>query len=384
MNSLRRGELGDHSVRPLLVSLLTAVLAAGCSGDEPSTPMAPDAAGTTSPGVDTRAAASNGWDLPLKSSAVLARTFPGRPCRTSPHRQFDFWVGEWNVYGTDSDAFFGTNLVTSELDGCLVQEHWTGSNGNRGRSLNVYDPETSAWHQDWASQVPQGFTGRLRTSGGLEGGVMVLTGQRDATIGGIEFSWSDEWTWTPTPEGHVIQTGYTFAGDPFGFAVQDFSATYKRGDVTPPAERETDFCQEGAPGGATRQADFLVGSWDVSGAPGPSLGESSVETDLRDCLFVERFESRGGLRSVAFTYWDYWADAWFRVYVDSEGERLALRGGFEGESLVLEGTEPSSEGDVEVRVTWTPDGADVLQTWEVSRDGGASWKETARLVYRPR
>lgn len=323
--------------------------------------------------------APNGWDLPLAGSDVLARAFPGEPCREPRHRQFDFWVGDWNVFNA-ADVQIGTNVVTSELDGCLVQEHWTASNGNRGRSLNSYDRETGEWHQDWASQVPQGFTGRLRTSGGLVDGNMVLKGRREATGG---FTWLDEWTWSETPEGHVIQTGHAFVPE-FDLTLVDFTATYVRGDAVPADERITPFCQAGEIGGVTREADFLVGDWTVSGEDLARLGTSAIATDLNDCLFVERFESRGGLEAIAFTYYDLWVERWFRIWVDSEGERLALRGGFEGESLVLQGTEGTAAGDVEVRVTWTQAGDALTQTWERSRDGGVRWKETATLRYDPR
>ncbi|MFW6010647.1 MAG: hypothetical protein ACOC9H_01895 [Gemmatimonadota bacterium] len=373
---------GSRCAIRLFVSLIALLTVAACSDNQAPPPLSPEDPETSRQGLSD--GETLGWDLPLSSPGALDRAFPGRPCDTSAHRQFDFWVGEWNVYGPDGSTLFGTNTVTSELDGCLVQEHWTSSTGVRGRSLNTYDLETGMWHQDWVSQIPQAFIGRLRTSGGLEDGVMVLTGERDAVSGGTGFTFIDEWTWTSTPEGHVIQTGSAFAGPPFDQEVTDFTATYKRETTSPADEAATDFCQEGGPGGTTRDADFLVGSWDVSGDPGPSVGTSEVETDLRDCVFVESFESRGGLEAISFTYWDFWSSDWHRVYVDSQGERLALRGGFEGSSLVLEGTEATSSGDVEVRVIWTPDGSEMVQTWEVSRDGGAAWEETARLVYSPR
>lgn len=349
------------------------VLAGACQDQEagPLDPQAPPASEASVPG-----GTPDGWDLPLSGEGVLTRTFPGRPCMAPPHREFDFWAGEWNVFNSDEDQI-GTNVVTKELDGCLVQEHWTASNGNRGRSLNVYDRETGMWHQDWASNIPQGFTGRLRTSGGLDDGTMVLTGQRPATGG---FTWLDRWTWTETPEGSVIQTGRADVPE-FGLTLVDFTATYVPGTVTPANERPTPFCQAGEIGGATRRADFLVGEWSVSGQNGVALGSSTVETDLRDCLFVEHFESRGGLEGTAFTYYDLWVERWFRIWVDSEGERLVLAGDFDGSSLVLEGTEGTASGEVDVRLSWTPANGDLIQKWEVSRDGGASWKETATLVY---
>ena len=365
--------------RPLVWPALlcsTFVLAA-CS-DEPASITEPGSNVTASPPGATTAA---GWDLPLRSAAQLARDFPGTPCAGPRHREFDFWVGEWNVFGTN-DAFFGTNEVTSELDGCLVQEHWISSGGTRGRSLNAFDAETGMWHQDWVAQVanPNGLTVRLRTSGGLEDGTMKLTGIRHPVLGA---TFIDTWTWTEDDQGNVIQTGKIEV--PEVDLVSSFTGVYRRGERRPVEETITPHCQAGEAWGATREADFLVGSYDLSARAGPSVGTATIETDLSDCLFVERIETDGGLRATAFTYYDAWVEAWFRVYVDSEGERLRLRGGFEGERLVLRGAEGTASGDdVETRLTWTPDGADLLQTWEVSRDGGTTWKRTATLAYTAR
>lgn len=351
-----------------------AVTLAAC-GPERESPVEPP----LEPEVSTvPGGTGNGWDLPLTGSAELARTFPGEPCEAPPHREFDFWVGEWNV-SNPGGTHIGTNIVTSELDGCLVQEHWSGANGVRGRSLNAYDPETGAWHQTWASQVPQGLTGRLRTSGGIVDGRMVLTGQRDAAGG---FTFLDRWTWEETAGGDVIQRALTRVPE-FGLEFP-FTGTYTRGAVTPEPGAVTGHCAAGAVGGETRRADFLVGSWTVSATAGAAVGTSTVETDLDDCLFVERFASVGGLRAVAFTYVDVWVERWYRTYIDSEGERLELEGGFDGGDLVLRGTEGTDAGDVEVRVTWRPEGSSVTQTWEVSGDDGGSWRRTTTLAYDPR
>lgn len=315
------------------------------------------------------------WDLPLRGDGQLARAFPGTPCDTPLHRQFDFWVGEWNVTNVN-DVQIGTNIVTSELDGCLVQEHWTASGGSRGLSLNTYDGETGQWHQTWVSQDPRGVFGRLRTAGGFEGGMMVLEGERDAALG---FTFLDTWTWEENAEGQVIQTALAEVPE-LSFRAP-FTGIYTRGVVSPAAPSVTHFCDEGQIGGALRLADFIVGSWEVAAPDGTPLGTADISSELSDCLFVEEFESRGGLRAISFTYVDRWDFQWYRTYVDSEGERLELAGGFENGALVLRGTEGSPGGAVEVIVTWQPKGSGFVQTWDVSRDGGATFERTATLLY---
>jgi len=367
------------------VAIGGVVVVAGCM-DETAGPLDPDLHRS-----GRHDGSNHGWDLPLMGAGQLARHFPGRPCiakwskghrkrgarqRPSPYRDFDFWVGEWNV--TDvNDTHVGTNIVTSELDGCLVQEHWTAGNGSRGLSLNSYDRETDQWYQTWSSQSPQGVFGRLRTSGNLIDGAMTLTGTRDAAGG---FTFQDRWVWSENEQGQVIQDALAEVPD------MDFSApftgVYTRGDdVTPAPPLATNFCDEGQVGAAQRGIDFLVGSWKVRAERGPFVGTSEVTSALSDCLVIERFESRGGLEAISYTYVDLWTERWYRSYVDSEGERMELEGGLEDGALVLRGTEPTRSGSVDVTIRWqaTENGFD--QVWEVSRDGGATWRETVTLQY---
>src|SRR5918996_1555494 len=48
------------------------------------------------------------------------------PCAAPEYRQFDFWLGDWNVYNP-AGALVGTNRVTREFDGCVLQEHWVAA-----------------------------------------------------------------------------------------------------------------------------------------------------------------------------------------------------------------------------------------------------------------
>ena len=72
---------------------------------------------------------------------------PAFGCGAAVNRQFDFWVGDWSVTVGGQPA--GTNLLTSEEDGCVVHEHWNGSRGGTGQSLNFYDTAIGKWHQLW-------------------------------------------------------------------------------------------------------------------------------------------------------------------------------------------------------------------------------------------
>ena len=85
----------------------------------------------------------------LLSAPVAAQTDSAQAfgCSGPTQRQFDFWVGSWNVTAQGRQA--GINDVTVEEGGCVLHEHWTGSRGGTGQSFNVYDQAIGKWHQFW-------------------------------------------------------------------------------------------------------------------------------------------------------------------------------------------------------------------------------------------
>jgi len=92
------------------------------------------------------------------------------PCKyDAKYREFDFWLGTWDVRPAGSPASPpSTNIITSEHDGCVIQEHWT-SVVSTGQSFNIWDSSRGHWYQTWVDS-----TGGLHEyTGGIEDGVMV-------------------------------------------------------------------------------------------------------------------------------------------------------------------------------------------------------------------
>lgn len=71
-------------------------------------------------------------------------------CCTPQHAQFDFWVGDWEVFNENGDRI-GENLVEKLEDNCILNENWKGAKGSTGKSYNYYDPSDDTWNQLWIS-----------------------------------------------------------------------------------------------------------------------------------------------------------------------------------------------------------------------------------------
>src|SRR5687768_1567119 len=98
-------------------------------------------------------------------SPAFAQTAPARqrPCSTYPeYRQFDFWIGEWEVYGKNGKA--GQSKISMILDSCIILEEWTGGGGFTGKSFNTWNAATRQWQQTWVDNSG-GTTEFLRGKG---------------------------------------------------------------------------------------------------------------------------------------------------------------------------------------------------------------------------
>jgi hypothetical protein len=81
------------------------------------------------------------------AAVIEATTANATPCEHTPeNRQFDFWIGEWNVETTNGQPA-GTSKVERILNGCALLENWSG--GGDGKSLNIYNANKKQWQQFW-------------------------------------------------------------------------------------------------------------------------------------------------------------------------------------------------------------------------------------------
>ena len=91
------------------------------------------------------------------------------PCDSDSHyREFDFWLGDWDVRPAGSDQLAGQSKIERILGNCVVLENWTGAAGGTGKSFNVYDATTKRWEQIWVDA----FGSLTKYSGGIKDGAM--------------------------------------------------------------------------------------------------------------------------------------------------------------------------------------------------------------------
>ena len=126
---------------------------------------------------------------------------PSPPCETEHYRQFDFWIGEWDVFQASDDSQVATSRIERVSNGCAIRETWMPLGGGGGSSLSTYDPQTSTWHQLWVGGQP----GRIFFEGGLVDGSMVITGYWGTDSDGV--AQLVRMTYTLREDGSVRQYG---------------------------------------------------------------------------------------------------------------------------------------------------------------------------------
>ena len=142
-------------------------------------------------------------------------------CTYPEARQFDFWIGDWDVHSADG-AFAGTNRIESILGGCVLQENWKGAGGMSGTSLNAFDPATRKWRQTWMDDSGT----HLLLEGVFADGKMILSGDSPSrrkpgtTV-------RNRITWSQLPGGKVRQLWETSTNGGETWSVA-FDGTYSR------------------------------------------------------------------------------------------------------------------------------------------------------------
>jgi hypothetical protein len=136
------------------------------------------------------------------------------PCvAKSEHRQFDFWVGEWDV--TDRDKKIATSSIQSIVGSCIVFENYFDATGYTGKSFNFFDSTLGKWRQTWVDSsghvsefVGEYRDGAMRFEGEThrDDGRRVLRRMTVFNLGADRVRQYSEWSL----DGKTWQAGYDY------------------------------------------------------------------------------------------------------------------------------------------------------------------------------
>ena len=132
------------------------------------------------------------------------------PCTIAEQKQFDFWIGEWDLTWPGKKAGrvgHGTNSIKRILDGCVVQERFSAQQDHlRGTSVSTYDSRAGKWKQTWVDNEG----GYLDFVGELKEGQLILQRQaigKDGTKTLQRMVWKNisanelDWSWEGSRDG---------------------------------------------------------------------------------------------------------------------------------------------------------------------------------------
>ena len=122
------------------------------------------------------------------------------PCCTEAHNEFDFWVGEWDVYNTKGDLV-GTNTISKidQYSNCVIREEWKSTGISRGTSYNYYNLSDNSWNQVWIDN--SGFS--LTLKGSRIDDKMIL---KSELLDGKNGKYFNQITWQLNEDETVTQT----------------------------------------------------------------------------------------------------------------------------------------------------------------------------------
>jgi hypothetical protein len=128
-----------------------------------------------------------------------------QPCEAPEARQFDFWLGEWDLtWGEDGR---GRNTVRSRYSGCVIEENFDGTPSMvfRGMSISAFNARLKVWQQTWVDS--QG--GYIHLTGEFANGKMILFNRPLDSDGRVLFRMtfynigpdSLDWDWERSEDG---------------------------------------------------------------------------------------------------------------------------------------------------------------------------------------
>ena len=114
------------------------------------------------------------WSVIVMTAATAHAQPKPANCEAAVYRQFDFWLGQWELFEHGAAAKAADVRIEAILDGCALREDYSDADGVHGTSLSSYDVRTSRWQQTWMTNRGQ----QVVIQGSLQGKELVFSGWR--------------------------------------------------------------------------------------------------------------------------------------------------------------------------------------------------------------
>lgn len=136
------------------------------------------------------------------------------------YHEFDFWIGEWEVYKTGTKNIVGYSKIESIIDGIAIQENYKSAKSKyTGTSINKYNPATGQWEQYWVDNTKL----TLHLKGWRIKNKMILENMIETEDGKL----GNRITWTNHKDGTVQQV-WEQSNDEGETWSKIFDGTYKK------------------------------------------------------------------------------------------------------------------------------------------------------------
>lgn len=298
------------------------------------------------------------------------------PLPDDPARQFDFWLGEWNVLNKhlSGDSWPDTGEAVARIHpvagGSAVLEQWNGvvkGDALIGSSLRAYDPELDRWeiYLNWHGGRPSGFSRML----GSRNGERIEQFPPDDTSS-LRYSFSHvredsaQWDEARSEDGATWTTRWVMQ---FTRRDSPLALDASNAPVVQPPESAAAYEQ-------TRTLDSLIGAWagtaralQDDGSWSEGTARARVTSMIDGFGLLQFVDTSWGGKSAAALGWDGQQDGWVAVRADSRTAGLLRMLG----APQVDGFAFSAPT---LRESWTCTGRDTCRfERQTSSDGGTTW-----------
>lgn len=322
-----------------------------------------------------------------------------RPCREAAAREFDFWIGEWNVVNRqrrpDGTAWGVTGTATDRVypvaGGCGIVEHWRGNTAQGhvvGYSLRAWNPGHGAWDLVllWpAPEQPRFFT--------LRGGFRHGRGDFVRTF--------------TDPAGNDVESRFTFS-DITSDSLRWNNGTSRDGGKTWATTWIMEFSRRdplddpllnGPTRGGARctfpeihQMDAWLGEWEGTAVmqDGTTVPARARDDEILDGCgrmdFVQLGEGDDAVKIYRVRTYQPDLGRWVEYRLDSRHDIIErLEGSVEAAAAVLETPATTAPGTRRVRTRWTRLTREAVEFETATSDASDQWTSAWKVALaRPR